>query len=625
MKRGLTALVLLLVSAGVMADDMNDAFNTGSSYGKSNAGQGTGSLNNTDVIAGAVPGYTSSPSQSSSYGGVTGGDGGIADKGQQALSTDDAASAVISSGNTNPAVSIDPNAPYITNGKSAENNADSIADGTNSQCTTSTVSKSTFENYTCDHDVATVETCTRTDTPTGSWQTTETTKTVTIPNEQISFSNGGGRDTLFHFTPPSAGTILSASVKITMLKNMNSSPFTISVLGTSFSWHRTTISQNLPGAAGYVFTGGQTPNFTIHFDASCPSGMQQLCNNMGGSMAGYFSGGSWLRMDITYTVRTTTSVWTPSVTSSESCNFTKSAGTLISSQCTTAGGDKQVVQNGQTYTVHSDCWQTTDYYSVPVNSVGTCGSLINNSACTESAHVCTETTSGTCTHESETWQCQTVYSSSGLLCGGTYFCQTGDCSDTNGAGDSGFDTAVAKLAGLASAGDDVKNDQVNVKAFTGEAMSCRKAAAGFSNCCKDSGWGQDVGLNKCNSDEKALAAAKAKKITVSVGERCDHSVLGVCIQKSQVYCVFGGKLARIIQEQGRRDQLGIGFGSGDSPNCSGITVPQLQAINFDKINFSDFYQDLMDNQKIPNTDSMVAQVKQKIAAQVNQTTGGTTK
>ncbi|MDK3206420.1 conjugal transfer protein TraN, partial [Escherichia coli] len=23
-------------------------------------------------------------------------------------------------------------------------------------------------------------------------------------------------------------------------------------------------------------------------------------------------------------------------------------------------------------------------------------------------------------------------------------------------------------------------------------------AAGFSNCCKDGGWGQDVGLAKCN-------------------------------------------------------------------------------------------------------------------------------
>jgi conjugal transfer mating pair stabilization protein TraN len=99
-------------------------------------------------------------------------------------------------------------------------------------------------------------------------------------------------------------------------------------------------------------------------------------------------------------------------------------------------------------------------------------------------------------------------------------------------------------------------------------------------------------------------------------------VLGVCVQKSKVYCVFGGKLARIIQEQGRRDQLHVSFGSGDNPNCRGITVPELQNIDFDRINFADFYEDLMNNQKIPDSSVMVKQVKDRIAAQVNQQTGG---
>lgn len=108
--------------------------------------------------------------------------------------------------------------------------------------------------------------------------------------------------------------------------------------------------------------------------------------------------------------------------------------------------------------------------------------------------------------------------------------------------------------------------------------------------------------------------AKAKKITVSVGDRCDRQVLGACIQKSQVYCVFDGKLARIIQEQGRRDQLGVKFGSGDSPNCRGITVPELQSIDFDKINFSDFYEDLMKNQKIP--DNRCGSTAKRAACQV---------
>lgn len=94
--------------------------------------------------------------------------------------------------------------------------------------------------------------------------------------------------------------------------------------------------------------------------------------------------------------------------------------------------------------------------------------------------------------------------------------------------------------------------------------------------------------------------------------------MGVCLQKSKVYCVFQGKLARIIQEQGRRDQLHVGFGSGKNPDCRGISISELQAINFDLINFADFYEDLMNNQKIPDTGTQVKLIKDRIAAQVNQ-------
>jgi conjugal transfer mating pair stabilization protein TraN len=335
-----------------------------------------------------------------------------------------------------------------------------------------------------------------------------------------------------------------------------------------------------------------------------------------GALSGYQT-----KIYITVQIVSTEQVWAPEVSTPSAC-ASGPGGQLTGSVCTQPGGSKTVVKDGVTYTVTSDCWQYTDTYLVSENTVGTCASLINDASCTKSAETCSEYVDTQCSHKDYTYQCQKVYSSSGLVCGGQYFCKTGDCSDTDGAGDSGFDTAIAKLAGLASAAEDVKNDQINVKAFTGQAMSCRKAFAGFSNCCKDSGWGSDAGLAACNSDEMALGKAKAKKVTVSVGDRCDHQVLGVCVQKSQVYCVFQGKLARIIQEQGRRDQLHVSFGSGDSPDCRGITVPELQSINFDLINFQDFYSDLMANQKIPDSATMVQQAKDRIAAQVAAQTGG---
>lgn len=126
-----------------------------------------------------------------------------------------------------------------------------------------------------------------------------------------------------------------------------------------------------------------------------------------------------------------------------------------------------------------------------------------------------------------------------------------------------FGQAVSALAAVTAAGDDVAAlNGENVRAFTGKAQSCKKMAAGFNNCCKDSGWGQDVGLSGCSSDEKALGKAKEKKLTVYVGEYCSKNVLGVCLEKKRGYCQFDSKLARIVQEQGRRDQLGVGFGKG---------------------------------------------------------------
>jgi hypothetical protein len=69
--------------------------------------------------------------------------------------------------------------------------------------------------------------------------------------------------------------------------------------------------------------------------------------------------------------------------------------------------------------------------------------------------------------------------------------------------------------------------------------------------------------------KKRLSEGESQENHRQRGRAVRSQVLGACIQKSQVYCVFDGKLARIIQEQGRRDQLGVKFGSGDSPNCRG--------------------------------------------------------
>jgi len=638
--RTLLFLATLCISGAVQADANSDAFSAGAAFGKGSSSQGTSSLSNPGAVTGSIPGYTSSPSESGYYGGVTGGDGGLSDKGQAALQNSSAGQAVIESGTTNKPPVIDPDAPYITAGKTAEGSAGNVLDGTGSQCTTTTVSKSTFENYQCDRDVNAFSSCSR-------------TATIALNEKQVvqDINTSASGAVTFNYTPGQTGTIKSVRLDIGNIVLPYSQMCINSYTGTcpgfevpvvSFlgqSWPVTVMSTpnkydkrngsaafsvTLPGLAVQVWQGQILPVRITYKYITYQSGhghgddWETPVTNYGDLASGYAT--------VTLTINTTVTIKEPYQKWTTSCPSGTDLGTQVSSNCTTDPQTRTQVIDGVSYSLNAACWAyQDDYVSTSYVSDGNCASLAGDAACTQSAKTCTEYTSGYCSHEAVTYQCQKNWSSTGLVCGGQYFCQSGECSETNGAGDSGFDTAVAKLAGLASAGDDVVNDQINIKAFTGEAMSCRKAFAGFSNCCKDSGWGSDAGLANCNSNEMALGKAKAKKVTVSVGDRCDHKVMGVCIQKSQVYCVFGGKLARIIQEQGRRDQLGISFGSGDDPDCSGITVPQLQGINFDLINFSDFYEDLINNQKIPDSAVMVKQVKDRIAAQVQQQQSGAAK
>ncbi|EBS0713005.1 type-F conjugative transfer system mating-pair stabilization protein TraN [Salmonella enterica subsp. enterica serovar Orientalis] len=610
-------IALMLTPLLVMAAD--PGFEAGASFGKDNAAAGSNSLKNPSVVTSAIPGYTDKPPESGYYNGVSGGDGGLNGAGLGSLQGSNAGQAVIDSGNKNPPPVINPDAPFITVGKDAENSAGSIIDGTGQQCQESTVSKTTFENFTCDRDVASIESCKRTASITGDWKNTEEFRYVTIAPNQFRYSMNDHK-LVFSVTSPVTGVIQHAQLKVYASFYFLNSRYTF--MNTVFNVETitgNTSTHALNGATGMKITEGQELTGT-----GCTANGNCIYGGNGDSRIYQELAKGASTFTLTLYIKVGEKEWIPRVEWADHCGFAKTRSVSpIESICTAPGGDRTVVVEGKEYTVHSDCWEYQESYAKDTDSVGNCGPLIADKNCTRSNKKCTETDNGVCIHQTETWQCQKTYQSGGLVCGGEFICQNGDCGDTNDAGDNGFDEAVSKLAGLASAAEDVKDggSDIEVKAFTGKVMRCRKAFAGFSNCCKDSGWGQDIGLSACDDDEKAIGKAKAKKITVKVGERCDKKVLGACIQKSQVYCVFDGKLSRIIQEQGRRDQLGVNFGSGDSPNCRGITVPELQNIDFDLINFSDFYSEMMDNQKIPDSSVMVKQVKDRIAAQVQQQQG----
>ncbi|EOK4242788.1 type-F conjugative transfer system mating-pair stabilization protein TraN [Escherichia coli] len=431
--------------------------------------------------------------------------------------------------------------------------------------------------------------------------TTWETRTLEYEMSQLPAREVNGQYVV-SITSPVTGEIVDVHYSWSRTYLQKSVPMTITVLGTPLSW-------NAKYSADASFTPVQkTLTAGVAFTSSHPV------------RVGNTKFRRHTAMKLRLVVRVKKASYTPYVVWSESCPFSKELGKLTKTECTEAGGNRTLVKDGQSYSMYQSCWAYRDTYVTQSADKGTCQTYTDNPACTLVSHQCAfYSEEGACLHEYATYSCESKTSGKVMVCGGDVFCLDGECDKAQSGQSNDFAEAVSQLAALAAAGKDVAAlNGVDVRAFTGQAKFCKKAAAGYSNCCKDSGWGQDIGLAKCSSDEKALAKAKSNKLTVSVGEFCSKKVLGVCLEKKRSYCQFDSKLAQIVQQQGRNGQLRISFGSAKHPDCRGITVDELQKIQFNRLDFTNFYEDLMNNQKIPDSGVLPQKVKEQIADQLKQ-------
>ncbi|HBW4116834.1 TPA: type-F conjugative transfer system mating-pair stabilization protein TraN [Klebsiella pneumoniae] len=606
MKRILPLLVATASVFMVQPLIANEQFNQGMQQGKANKGQGA------DAIQGfkpaeVIPGYTTSPSESGYYGGVTSSGVDMTSPGSAALNSSETGKTITESILNTPAnnkPSLD--APFISEGLDMQAKAETITGGGFDGCVDQPASFTEITTHQCLRDTKIEQYCTRTATIVGDWKETTEVKTYTLTAFNFSRS---GKQIVFSVAAPEAGIIHSASLNVTTQNYLWNSR--ASFMNTTFNltWNDTIA---LGGATGMVLAKGQTLSGT-----SC-SGNGSCTGTLDNVIFNQFVGGS-SRFTLTLVMQVKSREWVPRVEWSESCPFSKSEGAMTGSQCVEPGGTRSVVVEGKTYSIHQDCWKWQDTYLTQTETEGTCGEYMKDSACTVTRSQCADTVDGFCVSQQVTYSCERKKTGNGQICGGEFFCTDGSCAQGQTGTSNMFGQAVSALAAVAAAGEDVAElNGENVRAFTGEAKSCKKMAAGFNNCCKDSGWGQDVGLSSCSSDEKALGKAKEKKLTVYVGEYCSKKVLGVCLEKKRGYCQFDSKLARIVQEQGRRDQLGVGFGSGKSPDCRGITVDELQRLDFGVMNFSDFYSDLDAGSEIPEDQALLKKAQDIIAEKMKE-------
>lgn len=116
-------------------------------------------------------------------------------------------------------------------------------------------------------------------------------------------------------------------------------------------------------------------------------------------------------------------------------------------------------------------------------------------------------------------------------------------------------------------------------------------------------------LLSCDQSEQILAMKRGQNLCHEIGSYCSKKLpLAGCVERSKSYCCYNSRLARIINVQGKL-QIGKGWGSAKNPNCSGFTPDEFAAIDFSRIDLSEFIAEIMANIKMPNIGTTSQQIQ----------------
>jgi conjugal transfer mating pair stabilization protein TraN len=101
----------------------------------------------------------------------------------------------------------------------------------------------------------------------------------------------------------------------------------------------------------------------------------------------------------------------------------------------------------------------------------------------------------------------------------------------------------------------------------------------------------------CDQGDIQTGMQNAAKDCHYVGDYCQKKwrLVG-CVQKAKSFCCFNSKMARIIHEQGRPQlqafQPNGDWGDPKQPNCRGFTPDEFQALDFSRIDLSEYFSDV---------------------------------
>ena len=260
-------------------------------------------------------------------------------------------------------------------------------------------------------------------------------------------------------------------------------------------------------------------------------------------------------------------------------------------------GDKTVTRS-----ITRPCWRHVLTFTCHHSSAHTCETL-RTQGCEQINSTCLHRLHDTCVAWQQTFRCGTRTSSVPSTPTKAYSLPPVPAPRHEGP-NKDMPEVISRLAVLEEVQKDLgaNGDVVTLPLiFKGENRACTIAFGGFNNCCKDGkGWGVSLGLTGCSGEEKDLAERQSKGRCHEIGTYCAEKKLGVCLRKKRQHCCFPSKLARIVHEQGR-PQLGLGWGSPDTPECRGFVAEELGRINFDKLDLREIYADVMARMQLKAT------------------------
>ncbi|EBX3952605.1 conjugal transfer protein TraN, partial [Salmonella enterica subsp. enterica serovar Offa] len=138
-------LCLFAGFAGAQSD-----YDAGSRFAREQKGQGTGAIQ-TMKPEEMIPGYTANPPESGYYGGVqAGAASGLESAGADALHNTEAGNTVIDVIKNRPPDRPDLDAPFISNGLTVRDNAETITGGTDVPCKDVTLDKTDITTRYCE-------------------------------------------------------------------------------------------------------------------------------------------------------------------------------------------------------------------------------------------------------------------------------------------------------------------------------------------------------------------------------------------------------------------------------------------------------------------------------------------